>query len=293
MAIKHVYGDIYGIPASHQLLRYAGKTMYNHDTLAAHGIVKASVLHLSIAVLDGVRTPGAGDDHAECSKSTPVMNVDSDGDCEPKNTGRRNRKRNRPICGNRLRIQITIKGVEGKMTSLSVCLTDRIVDIKQLICDNNGISIGEQKLLFGGVCLHDDQTLQDRGIAHGSLIELQLRMLGGTTYPCTFCTETFSSIQSLREHVQQQYAEATQPWSPTSDAILSGTFPLAQKPRDDFHDLNVESEDTELPTEHANLQPECATEDTCLRRSSTQNRKKPRTLAQVAPLGISLISLQF
>lgn len=75
--------------------------------------------------------------------------------------------------------QIFIKTLQGKTLTIDVSDTDTIQSIKNKIFDKEGIPIDQQRLVFNGKQLEDNQTIADYNIQADSNIHLVLRLRGG------------------------------------------------------------------------------------------------------------------
>lgn len=75
--------------------------------------------------------------------------------------------------------QIFIKTLQGKTLTLDVSDTDSIASIKNKIFEKEGIPVEQQRLVFNGKQLEDNQTIADYNIEENSNIHLVLRLRGG------------------------------------------------------------------------------------------------------------------
>ena len=91
---------------------------------------------------------------------------------------RRRRKRSRKISISSS-FQIFVQ-VNGKTITLDVKPNDMAESIKSKIENKQGIPVKEQRLIFDGKQLGDDQELHTFGIRKESTLQLTLRLLGGT-----------------------------------------------------------------------------------------------------------------
>jgi len=76
-------------------------------------------------------------------------------------------------------IDIVIKTLTGKSHELKVRCTDTIEDVKKKFQDAEGIPVDQQRLIFSGLQLEDDQSVRDSGIGNKSVLHLVLRLRGG------------------------------------------------------------------------------------------------------------------
>lgn len=76
-------------------------------------------------------------------------------------------------------MQIFIKTLTGRTVSLIVEEDESIKTVKQKFKDKDGVPVNEQRLLYGGHELKDNQTLKDYGIYRDATLHLVLRLPGG------------------------------------------------------------------------------------------------------------------
>lgn len=77
------------------------------------------------------------------------------------------------------KMQIKVKTLTGRDMAIDVEPQDKIIRIKEMMEEKEGISPAQQRLIFNGSLLNDDQTIQESGVQAGSSLHLVLTLRGG------------------------------------------------------------------------------------------------------------------
>lgn len=73
-------------------------------------------------------------------------------------------------------VYITVKSLNGESITLDLDYNDTIDRLKQTLHERVGIPPLNQKLIFGGKQIKDDQTVQSYGMVNGSVVYLVLAL---------------------------------------------------------------------------------------------------------------------
>lgn len=74
---------------------------------------------------------------------------------------------------------IKVKTLTGKEIDLDINPEDRIIAIKKKVEEKEGIPPEQQRLIFGGKQMPDEQTAESFKIEAGSVLHLVLALRGG------------------------------------------------------------------------------------------------------------------
>lgn len=76
-------------------------------------------------------------------------------------------------------MQIKVKTLTGRDIPIDVEPTDKVINIKEFMEEKEGIPPSQQRLIFGGVSLSDDVSIQESGLTAGASLHLVLTLRGG------------------------------------------------------------------------------------------------------------------
>ena len=147
-SIKNKIHEKEGIPVDQQRLVFNGKQLEDNQTCGSYNIDSESTVHLVL------RLKGGGNDGDDKNISS---NPSSGGSSK----------------------QIFIKTLAGKTITMDINDNDTIGSIKGKIFEKEGIPVDQQRLVFNGKQLEDNQTVNSYGIENDSSIHLVLRLKGG------------------------------------------------------------------------------------------------------------------
>lgn len=76
-------------------------------------------------------------------------------------------------------MQIKVKTLTGRDIPIDVEPTDKLIHVKEMMEEKEGIPPSQQRLIFGGSSLNDDSTIEQSGITPGASLHLVLTLRGG------------------------------------------------------------------------------------------------------------------
>ena len=76
-------------------------------------------------------------------------------------------------------MQLFLKTLTGRTTTVNAEPTDTVADLKQRLADKEGVPPTDQRLVFAGKALEDSRALSDYNIRKESTIYMLLRLRGG------------------------------------------------------------------------------------------------------------------
>lgn len=88
----------------------------------------------------------------------------------------------RLVTGSESSQAIFVQTLTGKKFPIVVTKTDTIEDVMVKICEEEGIPLDQQRLIFGGKQLEQELTVFDYNISDGSTLHLVLRLRGGMAH---------------------------------------------------------------------------------------------------------------
>lgn len=77
-------------------------------------------------------------------------------------------------------MQVKVKTLTGRDIPVDVEPNDRIIRIKEMMEEKEGIPPSQQRLIFNGSQLSDESTVQESNISAGASLHLVLTLRGGT-----------------------------------------------------------------------------------------------------------------
>lgn len=76
-------------------------------------------------------------------------------------------------------MQIFVKTLAGTTVALDVNPSESILGVKTLLAAKAGVAISEQRLLYGGIALEDEHSLEAYAIQKEYTLDLAARLCGG------------------------------------------------------------------------------------------------------------------
>lgn len=76
-------------------------------------------------------------------------------------------------------MQVKVKTLTGRDIPVDIEATDKVVRIKEMMEEKEGIPPAQQRLIFNGSQLNDDASVGELGIQPGASLHLVLTLRGG------------------------------------------------------------------------------------------------------------------
>lgn len=76
-------------------------------------------------------------------------------------------------------MQVKVKTLTGRDIPVDIEAADKVVRIKEMMEEKEGIPPAQQRLIFNGSQLNDDATVAELGIQPGASLHLVLTLRGG------------------------------------------------------------------------------------------------------------------
>ena len=89
----------------------------------------------------------------------------------------------------------------GQTISFNIASNEKVINLKYMILDREGIPIDQQRLVFSGHQLDDDKRLDDYTIKDNSNIHLVLRLRGGMFNEVSGRNGQYEPIKSTLEYI--------------------------------------------------------------------------------------------
>lgn len=76
-------------------------------------------------------------------------------------------------------MQVNVKTLTGRDIPVDIEPAERIIRIKEMMEEKEGIPPAQQRLIYNGLQLSDDATVESMGIQAGASLHLVLTLRGG------------------------------------------------------------------------------------------------------------------
>lgn len=169
--LKKLAEKEWGMPAKDQLMYFSGKLLKDNETLKSYGVEEGRLIHLLSL---GAKAVTTGPIKASRDHLIKMTFVDGDKLVLVDRLARKTESK---------AINIQVKTLTGKTIDLVVNADDTAEIVKLRIEEKEHIPPDQQRLVYAGSQLQDEDMLCEFGIEEGCILHLVLRLRGGGGAP--------------------------------------------------------------------------------------------------------------